>query len=341
MTPAKKIDLETISDEDLLETRLRDLPISLEGTWIADCVDELHKELAGKGLLFKPECYLADEWLTPDKEPAIGIPFYLAHPRLIKLERQMMLEVEGGTKEGCMKLLRHEAGHAINYAYIFFRRRKWQRIFGQFGKEYKDAYKFRPYSKGYVRHLEKFYAQCHPDEDYAESFAVWLTPHLDWQSQYQGWKALKKLTYIDELMLQIRNTPPVIRAGKKHWHLKQLQIKLCNYYRRKKHTYAEDFPDFHDSNLRRIFSERASGADGNSAPVILRKYRKDIYNSVYKWTGQKKYFIDDLLKKIIDRSRELRMVAKHSDEQTVMEIAVYLTTLIMNHMYTDRFSGET
>src|SRR5689334_20865722 len=182
------IDLNNISEEALLKTRLCDLPISIEGTWLKDCVDHLYKELDAKGLAFHPECYLADEWLTPEGEAVIGIPFYLAHPVLLKLEHKMMLEAEGEGKAWCMQLLRHEAGHAFSYAYHLNNRADWKKVFGSPEETYGDTYKFKPYSKSYVRHLDGFYAQYHPDEDFVETFAVWLTPNANWAETYKGWK---------------------------------------------------------------------------------------------------------------------------------------------------------
>jgi len=158
---------------------------------------------------------LADEWLIPDGEPVVGIPFFLAHPALMKLEKQMMFDVEGGTNQWCMQLLRHETGHVINYVYKFHVQKKWQQLFGHFHKEYPDTYRFRPYSKNFVRHLEDYYAQYHPDEDFAKTFAVWLTPSIDWQTQYKGWKAMEKLKFIDQLTQNIKQKNIKVIKGKK------------------------------------------------------------------------------------------------------------------------------
>jgi len=196
----KIINLEKLSSEELLKLRISDLPLSIKDTWLEECIAELYRELEQKDISFKPECYLTDEWLTPDKEPIVGIPFFLAHPVLLKLEKKMMFEAEGSGKEWCMKLLRHETGHAVNYAYKLYRLNRWRELFGPFSSEYEDAYRFMPYSKSFVRHLEKHYAQCHPDEDFAETFAVWLTPDLNWREKYKGWNALEKLLYVDKLM---------------------------------------------------------------------------------------------------------------------------------------------
>jgi len=142
----KHIDLDAVSEEDLLNMRICDLPLKIEGTWLAQCIEQLYIEFQEKGIVFRPECYLADEWLTPQGETCIGIPFYLAHPALVRLEKRFMIDAEGQTNTWCMKLLRHEAGHAMCYAYRFHKRKKWQNIFGPPTREYMDTYKYRPYS---------------------------------------------------------------------------------------------------------------------------------------------------------------------------------------------------
>ena len=337
----RNIDLSQLGEEELLSLRICDLPIRIEGTWLYDCVQQLYTELEAKGIRFKPKCYLADEWLAPDNEPVIGIAFFLAHPVLAKLEQKMMLEVEGGTKEWCMKLLRHEAGHAINYAYKFFKRKKWQKIFGKFTSEYTDTYRFRPYSKNFVRHLENYYAQYHPDEDFAETFALWLSPDSDWQNQYKGWGALSKLKYVDKLMRQIKDKEPAVKKGKKYWRTSTLKMKLGNYYEKKKKFWAENFPDFHDSNLKRIFTERTKDNKNlQLARDIIRKYRNDILKSVSAWTGERKYIIDELLKALIVRCSKLKLVASDDESVTALRISTYITALIMNYSYIGRFLKE-
>jgi len=321
--------------------RLCDLGVSITGTWLEECVNRLHQEMAAKNLRFRAECYLSDEWLAPDKEPIIGIPFFLAHPALMKLERKMMLDVEGGTKEWCMKLLRHEAGHAINYAYKLYRRKKWREVFGYFSQEYEDTYIFRPYSRNFVRHLEDFYAQYHPDEDFAETFAVWLTPGLDWAERYKGWKALKKLKYVNDIMNDIQDKEPLAKKGKKYWEASKLRSMLKNYYKKKRHFWAEDFPDFHDGNLKRMFVQDTDKT--GSMPLaykVIRKYQKQIRDSVSIWTGEKKYFIDDLIKTLIERSRYLDLYTQENESISVLKISSYITTSIMNHMYTGSFRGK-
>lgn len=333
-------DLSTVSEEDLLNARLCDLPLKLEGTWLAECIEQLYQELEAKGLKFRPVCYLADEWLTPLGEPVIGIPFYLAHPVLTRLEKKMMLEAEGEAKAECMKLLRHECGHAITYAYQLHKKKRWQQIFGPSSKEYGDTFRFRPYSKNYVRHLEGFYAQFHPDEDFVETFAVWLTPDSNWQQTYQGWPALKKLLYVADLMKEIVGQSPKVTKGEKHWHIKDTKTTLGHFYKKKREFWAEEFPDFHDSNLKRIFNSNPDGANSQSAVEFLKRYDKQLTNDIVRWTGERKYVVSNLLKAATQRCAALELTAPQDHTLVLANVSAYITTLVMNYIYTGWYRGD-
>lgn len=346
------IDLNQITEAELLNTRLCDLPITMEGTWLEECVRQLYAELDAKGLVFRPVCYLADEWLTPEGETVIGVPFYLSHPVLTRLEHKMMLEAEGDGKSWCMQLLRHEAGHAFTYAYGLNERKDWQAVFGSSQEEYGDTYKFKPYSKSFVRHLDGFYAQYHPDEDFVETFAVWLTPDSNWAEQYKGWKALSKLQYVDQLMNGIKGKPPVKKRVRKLWEQKKLKITLQNYYKRKRTQEQEDFPDFHDVQLNKIFKtltpeewlafkkEQRKNPSLMTAEMLLRRHMKDMLNSIDRSTGERKYIISDLLKNIALRARQLNMIVSGSETVAVMKLSVYVTSLVTNYIHTGWFQGR-
>src|SRR4051812_15840978 len=147
-------------DEELLRLRICDLGVRIEHSELSPRIEQLNNELAARGVSLRPDCYLGDEWFSPDGVPAISIPFYLAHPRLKALELHQMLEVEGGTADWCQMLLRHECGHAMDHAYRFSSRNEWQDVFGNPETEYApETYTPRPYSKSFVRHLPNWYAQ--------------------------------------------------------------------------------------------------------------------------------------------------------------------------------------
>ena len=211
-----------------------DLGLTIEGSKLVASIAQLHAELENRKLAFEPHYWLSDEWFTPDGVGGIAIPFYLAHPRLEQLEERQMLEVEGGTHDWCVKILRHEAGHAIDNAYQLQRRRKRLKLFGPSSAEYPEYYTPKPYTKSFVLHLDSWYAQSHPDEDFAETFAVWLNPHSQWRERYADWPALKKLEYMDELMQELAGHPPRRVSRRKLAPLPSLKKTLRQHYDRKR-----------------------------------------------------------------------------------------------------------
>ena len=327
----------TLRDEELLAVRICDLGLCLEQSELKPRVDQLYEELAARGVSLRPDAYLGDEWFSPEGVPAIAIPFYLAHPRLKALELHLMMEVEGGTAEWCQMLLRHECGHAIDHAYRYSSRPDWRIVFGSPEAEYApETYTPRPYSKSFVRHLPNWYAQAHPDEDFAETFAVWLaTGPDDWRRRYQGWKALDKLEYVDTLMQEARNSPPAVTRGRRISEARRLRSTLARHYAARRKLYAEDFPDFYDADLRQIFGKDESG--GEPAVKVMRRHRGDLIASIVQWTGQRRYIVSMLLRKIIERCRELRLMAPRDSVELHFELASYLATLVTNHLYTGRF----
>ncbi|MGH8482578.1 MAG: putative zinc-binding metallopeptidase [Nevskiaceae bacterium] len=335
------VDLATLPEEQLLDLRICDLPLAIEGTWLEKCVARLHHELQARGIVFQPQCYLADEWLTPEDEPVVGIPFYLAHPRLVELEKKMMLEAEGSTEAWCMQLLRHEAGHALSYAYGLHKKRSWKKVFGSSSAPYEDTYRYRPYSKSFVRHLDFYYAQYHPDEDFCETFAVWLTPGLDWRKQYRGWKALDKLVFVERLMSEIAGKPPPVHRGRPYWKAAKIRSTLRRFYKRRRFAAAENYPDFHDENLRRMFVQgRAHGATPRAVADVLVAYRRMLLMTVSGWTREKRFKVNEVFKAILQRARVLNLVTDDPEPVVVLQLATYVTTLLMNYRYTTSLRGR-
>lgn len=328
MAETKTIDWENLTDEKLLKMRIKDFRVSIEGSELEPCVRRLYEELDAKGIRFHPPCYLADEWLCPDREPIIGIPFCLAHPRLKHIEQQMMLEVEGGTEQSCMKLLRHEAGHALNYAYGLFRKTRWRQLFGPMSMRYSDSYHFLPYSKRFVVHLEHNYAQSHPDEDFSETFAVWLTPGSNWQQKYRDWPAIKKLQYVDALLRRICDKPPIVNTqGRPPWSASNMTSTLEAYYRRKRKQLGNEFQAYYDDTLRTLFKGAPAGPDQQKASRLLRLHRRRLIDSVVMWTSYRKYEISQLVDKLIARCDALELVAEDED---IIGAATLIATIADN-----------
>lgn len=327
----------TLKDQQLLDLRICDLGVRLEGSELEYRIARLYADLAARGVPFQPDCYLGDEWFSPGGAPAIAIPFYLAHPRLKELELHQMLEVEGGTAEWCQMLLRHECGHAMDHAYLLSSREDWREVFGSPETDYvPDTYRPRPYSRGFVRHLPNWYAQAHPEEDFAETFAVWLasTPE-EWRLRYRGWKALDKLEYVHNLMREVEGRAPLVTAKKRISEASRLRRTLARYYAGRRKLYAEDFPDFYDADLRAIFGPGES--QGESAAAIMRRHRAALTSSIVEWTGQRKYTVNTLVQKLILRCEALHLTSTREPARLHFELAAYLAALVTNHLYTGRF----
>jgi hypothetical protein len=319
-------------DETLLKIRMADLPLAIEGT-MADRIAQLRGELDARGVRFPLHFYLSDEWFTPDGATSIAVPFYLAHHRLERLEESQMLEVEGGEYEWCMRILRHEAGHAIDNAYRLRLRRQRRAVFGLPSKPYPEFYTPKPYSKSYVLHLDAWYAQSHPDEDFAETFAVWLTPTSQWQQRYAGWPALKKLEYMDTLMRSVRNRAPLMTNPAEVDPLSRLRKTLGQHYRSKRRHYGVDYPNFYDRDLRRLFSDAPEYTGNTPASQFIARIRRPVRRVVAGWTGIYQYTIDQVIEDMIERSRELKLRLAVPEDQARQEFTVLLTVQAMNYLH--------
>jgi hypothetical protein len=324
------------SDEEILDLRMCDLPVRMEGSFYEQPIAQLLSELEARRLSFRPFFWLSDEWFTPDGVPGVAVPFYLAHPRLAKLESKQMLEVEGGTPEWCMRILRHEAGHAIENAYLLRRRRRRQQLFGRSSQPYPNYYTPRPYSRSFVRHLDVWYAQSHPDEDFAETFAVWLDPRSQWRERYGGWPVMKKLEYMDRLMDELVGVAPIVTVRQQVDPLRRLYTTLRDHYDAKRRHYGLDRAPSYDADLKKLFSDAPVYAKNASASAFLHRMRKDIRRRVAEWTGEYQYTIDQVLEGMIDRCQALELRLTLPKEQAKLDFAILLTVQTMTHLQSGR-----
>jgi hypothetical protein len=320
-------------DDKLLKLRLKDLHLSVEDTWLEDCLHDLYDELEQRDLRTRPHAWLSDEWFSPDTTPGIAIPFYLAHPRRTRLERKKIIDVEGGTRRDCMRILRHETGHVIQNAFRLQRRRRWQELFGNSSARYPSFYRPNPASKNYVQHLRLWYAQSHPDEDFAETFAVWMTPRSDWRRRYTGWPALRKLEYVDEVMAEFAGQrAPFTRSVPVH-PLSRITTTLAQYYEKKQALYAVETPRTYDRELHRIFSNDPKHRHSPTAASFIRKYRSHFRQTVARWTGEYQLTLDSVLDDMIDRCRELKLRAVGPERQLRTDFTVLLTAKTVHSLY--------
>ena len=323
------------NEERLLDLRMRNLRLRVEETWVMPLIEKVRCELADRGLRVRPRFWLSDEWFSPLGIPGVAIPFYLAHPRLMRLERRMMADVEGGTRSDCLKLLRHEVGHAVQSAYSLHRRRKWQRIFGPSTRRYPEYYRPRPASRDFVQHLDGWYAQAHPIEDFAETFAVWLAPRSRWRTRYATWPALEKLEYVDELMEELDGVRPLVNSRQKPGSLGSLSTTLREHYLRQTRQYRGGYSHEYDADLRRVFTDDP-WAVGPTAAKFLRRNVREIRRRVAIHIGDQQFALEQVLKQMMGRCRELRLRLRTDATTTQVDFALVLAMHTVQKLHTQR-----
>jgi hypothetical protein len=318
------LELDGLDDDALLAARLCDLPIALEGTLLARRIGRLHRELASRGIAALPHAWLSEEFFTPDGVLGFAIPFYLAHPRLMRLERAQMLEVEGAGEAECRRIFRHEAGHCLDEAYGFHARPRYRELFGDARRPYPPSYQPKPDSRDFVINLTGWYAQAHPVEDFAETFAVWLNPFADWRTDYRRWPALRKLEYVDELMREIAGKPAAATRTEVE-PLAALTRTLREHYEEKRAHFAWRWPANYDVDLRRIFSDDPKDAGATPATRFLRRRRAQLRTRIAEGTGVHAYAVDQLLRQLIARAQSLGLRVIDQPDVTIEKLLVLLT----------------
>lgn len=321
--------------DELLATPIKDLGLKIEGSPLERFVQRLYQELEIKKLMkFRPACYLSDEWGCPSGEPVIGIPFYLARPDLSQLEKEVN-DLEDSRE--IMMYLRHEAGHAFNYAYRLHRTEEWKELFGPFRRPYHDDYRPIPFSKNYVRHMAGWYAQKHPDEDFAETFAVWLTPRSGWKKKYRGWGAMPKLRYMDRIGRKLGNAEPIRKRGETDITVDEMEMTVGEFYQRN----SQEIPLVDlalDADLSDIFNASKRRKSSRPAQPLLHENQKLVVDKVAYWTGVQRPLVKRLIAVIEKRIGELQLFAdKEREEEHLANVTAYATALAMSHMARGKF----
>jgi len=321
----------------ILRRRIDRLGLKLERSPVERFVRQLQREVRRKGIhRFQAVCYLTDEWGCPDRQPIIGIPFYLADPKLARLEKKMN-DLEDARK--IMMYLRHEAGHAFNYAYRLYDSPRWRQLFGPFRRPYREDYRPVPFSRRFVRHLEGWYAQKHPDEDFAETFAVWLTPGSRWRRRYRDWPAMRKLLYVDRIVRRFGPKDPVVEQGQTDLTVSEMKVTVQEFYRRTARQNRADVKLALEGDLADIFHRPAGTSNGLiPAAEVIQRHRVDLTDKIAYWTGVKREVVRALVESMRRHCREGKLVGVRRREPAyLVELSAYGTALAMNYLTRGRF----
>ena len=293
--------LGSLTDDELLNLQFRELDLQIQGTELALRIEQIYSELAARNLSFRPHFWLSDEWFTPDGIPGVAIPFYLAHPRLASSSSRRCWKSRAATPSGaCGSCATRPATRSTTRS-TFAAPERRRELFGSSRKPYPESYTPKPYSKNFVLHLDSWYAQSHPDEDFAETFAVWMTPDAQWRERYRDWPAIKKLKYMDELMgVLARQDAPVSQ----HRHARpaaEPQEDAAAALPAQAAPLRHRLPELLRSGPAPAVLGRARvqpAHDGRAVPDALRK---PVRKLVSNWTGIYQYTIDQVFEDMIER----------------------------------------
>lgn len=333
--------LEKLSDEALLARPLNSLGLSIQGSPLEPRVEALFGELERAGLRFRPRVWLSTEWFSPNGVPGLAIPFYLAHPRLVRMEKRRMLHAEGSERSECMRLLRHEAGHAIDNGFRLRRRKRFRETFGSASAPYRATYVPNPRSKRFVHNLDSFYAQSHPIEDFAETFAVWLQPGSDWKTHYANWPARAKLEVVDNWMDELRDTPQPVKSRARVDPIERTKLTLAEYFERKQDYYRQDSRENEREvtayyGLDRLFSADPSHRSRETGATFLRRYRVRLRERVSNLTGQHPFVVDQALREMIQAASKRGLRCRRSQNETQLDAVALLSARTMQFLVEGR-----
>jgi hypothetical protein len=324
----------------LLQSKIEDLRLKIEGTYLEPIIGRLYAELEGAGIDLKPRVYLAEEWACPDGVPVIGIPFYLADPALTRIEDEMMDGVEAQSEHEILSYLRHEAGHAFDYAYKLHETDRWRALFGDMSLPYRDEYAPLPFSRNFVVHIPAWYAQKHPDEDFAETFAVWLDPHSNWRERYRAWGCYDKLLYVDAVVKEVGRTPPVVSGADFDFASEQLAYSIADHYARSQPELTE-VGDAFDAELRQIFRSGPATADDATsidAHLFVLQHRRTLVRRLSHWTGLYDVRVKSLIHSLVDRIGTLGLrLDPQEGSHALIDLTAFAATLCMNRLYKGDF----
>jgi hypothetical protein len=334
-------------ESNLFGAPIRDLGLTIDGTRLAPVIDEFRAELAARGITkVVPRFHLSTEWGVPFGTVVIGIPFYLARPELTDLHGEQTGHIEGFNHADILRYLRHEMGHVINYAYKLYDMEAWVKLFGSITQPYREDYRPQPFSRRFVRHLPGWYAQKHPDEDWSETFAVWMTPDRDWRTDYaQLPTALAKLEFCARTLAELGVREPLVTSAELDDDVSGIYYSLEQYYQ----SYATDTESGAaglDGDLRAIFddlNEAEGGAPHETLPAaeLIRRHERQLMAAVFRWTGHFPEKTRGLVRDLAKRAEALKQVyPREAEDEALVAVTTLVASLAMNFVHRGAYFPE-
>lgn len=316
--------LNLLSNEEILNLKISELELKLPASY-KKVITNCHQKLNNKDIVWRPYYWFSDEWFVPDGIAGIALPFTICHPKLIKLEKEFLGHYEGEAPSHFSKLYCHEMGHAIDNAFGLRLKKRRQKIFGLSKKNYPSTYTPKPDNPNFVKHLEDFYAQAHPDEDWAETFAVWLT-QKSWRYNYRNKPALLKLEYLDFVMRSDCQSYFFKITSRKYHDYKNDHRTIRKYLEEKKRTLGLNRKNYFSQLLKNEF--QCEGKE--KAFIFLNKNRTQIISSLKSKKARNPWVIDKCLNDLKEVCKKEDYRLKYNSVDTQQRI-IHL----IDHQYDD------
>jgi hypothetical protein len=344
MRQSRALLFNTANDQiETLNTPIHRLDVSIEGSFFAEAIRIGRQDLRRMRISqLEPHFYLSTGYGTVAGTSSIALGFYDCNETL----RQLNLELRGFqyTRREIVDLIRHELGHAFAYAYKLYSRKDFRKVFNVKGNYFltypmTDRYiqRVNPYSRDFVNPSGDHYAQKHPDEDFAETFTVWIQPRSNWEREYRNYPgALRKLRFVDGLIRELRNEPPLIKQSPYLFEpLEEFRITVAQFFKlRSIRAYRHQATGYIDPDLREQFwSPPPVLANGNrrerhfvQAVGFIRRHKRYIGSHVGRWARVDARVVQDFLDKCVYRAGALDLwVRKDKREAALIDFCAFVT----------------
>jgi len=315
---------------ELLTTPVNRLGLDLKRSPVQPHMDRLMILLHRRGIRLKPRFYLGEDWGCVTGTSNIEVGFYDADPLL----RELNQDVRGWAHEPRVidYLLRHETGHAFCYMHRLYKLREFRVVFDVKGKFFDtypatDRFKPHPWSRNYVNPNRDHYAQKHPDEDFAETFGVWLEPMSVWRRAYRNKKgALQKLDFVSRLIARYGDKAPDVEPDlrKVDSPVEAIRATVAEQLDASLTRYRAKATGYIDPMLRKIGRYHARPAPSGAIPLAdaVASYRKFIEGIVVRHARVTSSQASSLMSKIQSRARVLHLYVPLADtEEKIIEVA--------------------
>ncbi len=327
---------------EILTTPINRLGYKIEGTFLEEAIRVVRQDMRRVGIThLQPMFYLSNGYGCIEGLPNIAVSFTSCNDLIAELNEEH--RHFRYTPDEIVDVLRHEVGHAFCYAYKLFRTREFRRIFkvkGHFFRTYPATNRYilrvNPWSKEFVNPGGDYYAQKHPDDDFAETFMVWLKPRQNWRKQYKSRPgALRKLEYVDQVVKAYRRKPPLVESDPAMVYepIESLSMTVARFLKARPTRYRRLATGYVDPDLKALFLKRPPYVRGrparthHHAHAFLRAYRRILIPRIAAWSKVDESVVAALIDKLITRARALDLWMRHDDsERKIVEVAAYLST---------------